>query len=419
MINKRLATACVAAMILVALFAILPAAADRPGSAVADRANGTNAPTPTATPSQPGQWQFIQPMPTPVMLAPGAFANGKFFLISGEGIGGELTGVVQIYDPETDSWSIGPHDKPTNVINTCAGVIGNHIYVPAGQTGNDSSGTDRLEVLDATTLTWSTVTTDPVPTAMWGQTCGVVGGKLYIAGGSTTGRASPAAYVYDPAAPAGSRWTALPPMNIARTYAGGVAIGDRFYVAGGLGTGGISDEKDSVEVYDPATNTWTLFTNPMSLARGGPGAYLLNGTLLLVCGGGWTQPYNTCESYDTLQGTTGTWNSTAAYLNQARRSFAYASDETDNALYAAGGWAGRCLTSAERFVTAATPTPTPTGSATPTSTPSPTPTAATSVELTTFEGSGTTEQLWPQVVLWLTPAVVILSLGWLVLRKRT
>ncbi len=328
-------------------------------------------PTPTNTPPS-GVWQSIAPVPTAVSRPAGAFANGKFFVISGEQSDGTRPGTVQIFDPVAGTWSIGPNNKPTGVSNTCAAVIGNDIYVPAGYDG--ASGVTSLDVLDATALTWSTITTDPVPQPLFALTCGEVNGKLYIAGGSTTGVGGTQAYVYDPAAPAGTRWSAIASLNVARAYPGGVGIGGKFYVAGGWGSS-TSDQKNSVEVYDPATNAWTLFANNMSVARGGPGAHA-SGILLIVCAGGWTQYYNTCESYDTTQGTTGTWSAFPAMIT-GRRTYAYASSSTT--LYAGAGYAGAFLTAAEKIESAQpTPTPTSTPTETPTETPLPpteTPTA--------------------------------------------
>ncbi|MER3469372.1 MAG: hypothetical protein C4314_05425, partial [Thermoflexus sp.] len=296
-------------------------------------------PTPTNTPPA-GQWTPIAPVLTPVSRPAGAFANGKFYVISGEESTGQRPGTVQIFDPVAGTWSLGPQAKPVGVSNVCAAAIGNLIYVPAGYNG--TSGITNLDVLDASTNTWSTVTSDPVPAPLFAHTCAATGGKLYVAGGSTTGVGGTQAYVYDPAAPAGSRWSAIAPLNVARAYPGGTAIAGKVYVAGGWGTG-TADQKNTVEVYDPATNTWTVLSATMSQARGGPGAYNA-GDLLVVCAGGWTQYYTSCEAYNVVTG--GTWSAFPTMVT-GRRTFAYAWG--GGALYAASGFAGSFLSQAEKF----------------------------------------------------------------------
>jgi len=356
---------------------------------------GTATPTPTGTPPTPtptntppaGQWTPIAPVLTPVSRPAGAFANGKFYVISGEESTGQRPGTVQIFDPVAGTWSLGPQAKPVGVSNVCAAAIGNLIYVPAGYNG--TSGITNLDVLDASTNTWSTVTSDPVPAPLFAHTCAATGGKLYVAGGSTTGVGGTQAYVYDPAAPAGSRWSAIAPLNVARAYPGGTAIAGKVYVAGGWGTD-TADQKNTVEVYDPATNTWTVLSATMSQARGGPGAYNA-GDLLVVCAGGWTQYYTSCEAYNVVTG--GTWSAFPTMVT-GRRTFAYAWG--GGALYAASGFAGSFLSQAEKF-TGVTP--------------------PTSVELAKLEGqaSHSSELIWP--LLAVGAALLALSF-WLHRRTR-
>jgi hypothetical protein len=335
----------------------------------------TTGPSPTSTPTSPpsGAWTPIAPVMTAVSRPAGAYANGKFYVLSGEESTGTRPGTVQIFDPGAGTWSLGGQAKPVGVSNVCAAAIGNMIYVPAGYNG--TSGVTNLDVLDATTNTWTTVATDPVPDALFAHTCAAVGGKLYVAGGSNAGTAGTSAYVYDPNAAAGSRWSAIGSLNTARAYAGGVAIAGYVYVAGGLGTGGTADQKNTVEQYNPATNTWTELTATMAQARGGPGAYN-GGNYLVVCAGGWTQYYTTCESYNVHTG--GSW-STFPTMVTGRRTFAYGWG--GNTFFAASGFAGSFLTQAERLGSVAPPT---------------------SVELAGFEGQATSD---------LSPVWLLLAVG--------
>jgi N-acetylneuraminic acid mutarotase len=82
------------------------------------------------------------------------------------------------------------------------------------------------------------------------------GSRIFVAGGQTAG--GPVAnslYIYDPSAPAGSRWTSGAPLATARAYAAAALIDGNIYVAGGWtgGTGYVA----SVEVYNIGGNSWS------------------------------------------------------------------------------------------------------------------------------------------------------------------
>jgi N-acetylneuraminic acid mutarotase len=279
-------------------------------------------------------WEPLPPIHTAMRRGAAVYAADKLFVIEGQESSYSSTGLVHIYDPATGLWSNVVDAKPTPAYNICASAIGDQIYV-AGGTPNAGSYADVLDVLDAVSLEWSTVTTDPLPAATYGHACGVVGGKLYLAGGSVGMATTAAAYAYDPAAPAGSRWSSLAPLNTARIFAASAVVDGRLYVAGGMAAGG-GPQLTSVEVYDPAMNTWTTLDRGLTEPRAYVSATAA-GARLVVCGGGVSTAIGTCEAYNTRLGVHGSFVGFAP-MRDRRAAFAMASDGRH--LYAAGGTSG-------------------------------------------------------------------------------
>ena len=77
----------------------------------------------------------------------------------------------------------------------------------------------------------------------------VIDGRIFVAGGAGGGMIGNELEVYDPAA---NQWSTLAPMGCARNHMGGGLIGGRLYVAGGR-----PGNQTCLEEYDPALNAWT------------------------------------------------------------------------------------------------------------------------------------------------------------------
>ncbi len=290
-------------------------------------------------------WESIDAISSTGRSRPATAAvDGKIYLF-----GGEISGTpnraatVEMFDPAAGAWVDMAGLMPTPASNICAVAIGDDIYIPGGL---DTAGVllDTLQVYNTTSDTWQTIATDPLPEGKIGAGCAAVDGKLYVYGGlTTTTTYSNSAHVYDPAAAAGSRWTALPNMATTRGYLAGTAVNGKVYAVGGRD--GVTVNFNHVEAFDPADGLWHTVT-AMSTARGGPGA-MVAGDVLIACGGGWTTYLNTCEAYDTSQGYAGAWETLSTTMIQARRTYGYAS--LPEAVYAVAGFNGAFLTTAERM----------------------------------------------------------------------
>lgn len=96
----------------------------------------------------------------------------------------------------------------------------------------------------------------PMLTPRMSAAVGVLGGKIYVAGGQTSGIVtSNALEVYDPVT---DTWSTLAPMPAPREALGGGAFFGRFCVFGGrtASAGPTGNAFPETWCYDPKTNAW-------------------------------------------------------------------------------------------------------------------------------------------------------------------
>jgi N-acetylneuraminic acid mutarotase len=165
--------------------------------------------------------------------------NGKLYLFGG--IGGGSEGTVQIFDPFTQSWTLGAN----------------------------------------------------VPFATGSASTALIGGKVYLAGGIVGSTTTSAAAVYNPAT---NTWASIAPMPLGRNHAASATDGQRLFIFGGRGPGSgdgnvVAEGFDDVQIYDPATDEWVSSADPGSAIaplpqkRGGMGKAAFFGGEFYVIGG--------------------------------------------------------------------------------------------------------------------------------------
>lgn len=119
-------------------------------------------------------------MPTPRTFVAGAVVDGKLYVIGGQSQAFAESGIVEVYDPATDTWSSGSA-MPTPRQLLSAGVLNGKIYVAGGQTATNNA-LDTVEVYDPSTDSWTSSTS--MLTARNGLATAVVGSTLYAIGGA-------------------------------------------------------------------------------------------------------------------------------------------------------------------------------------------------------------------------------------------
>ena len=291
------------------------------------------------TPELADPWVTVPPCPEGVSRPAGAVVSGKFYVIGGESTGGARFGYVQTYDPATGMWDNTNATMPTPASNICAAVYGTDIYIPGGY---DGTYLTDLQVYHTTTDTWETIATDPLPYGPSGGACASYGGKIYVFGGNDAGIYQDAAYVYDPVAAPGGRWSPIASLPVAGGYGAAVPALNGIFYGGFIDSG--SADRAEIYWYDPMLNSWTTYPS-LNTPRAGARLWTYEGKLA-VGGGGWGTYLSSVEEYDLSTGLGGVW-SPGNPLNVGRRTFAAAQDNLNSVLYAGAGWAGGFLTDVE------------------------------------------------------------------------
>ena len=218
--------------------------------------------------------------------------DGKLYLIGGLHDGSD--GKVQIYDPDTSSWSLGA-DMPGPGGSVSTALIGGLIYAAGGVEGTFT--TNQCAVYDPVLDQWTSLSA--MPDGRNHAAATTDGSKLWIFGGRTGGNfvqnGFPDVFVYDPQTDSwdwsGAPGSTLVPMPIGRGGMGKAVWKDgEFYVFGGEtlnGPGALPVVKvyDRVDVYDPVAGTWRL-DRKMSHPRHGVFPVLYEGLIYLAGGGG-------------------------------------------------------------------------------------------------------------------------------------
>jgi N-acetylneuraminic acid mutarotase len=206
------------------------------------------------------RWATAAPQPGKYYEGNGAAViKGRIYIAGGfhpNNEGGWASSALSMYDPDGDAW-VGKRSMPSGGMLGVSGVIGDQLYVLTGcLLGPNCNGDPPLAFYryDPTTDQWATLPNPPRP--HHSGMAGVIGGKLYVAGGEDGTQSHGQLDVYDPAA---NRWTTKASMPRERFDAVGVALGGKLYVIGGF----VSDPDGTTwpvrttAVYDPTTDTWT------------------------------------------------------------------------------------------------------------------------------------------------------------------
>jgi len=235
--------------------------------------------------AQEDSWDRKADIPTARCFASSCEINGKIYVIGGGKTIYSRLDIMEIYDPATDTWDTTKTDMPTARAELCVAAVNGKIYAIGGtQSHMGTTIFGVVEEYDPETDSWDT-NKQPMPTARKGIACGVINNKIYVAGGTANSDYTPSKIleVYDPAT---DTWTSKANMIAARYYPEGAVLIDTFYVSGGLvaspWTGQIALQK-----YDATTDIWEAGTS-LNFGRVGHTTNGINGKIYAI--GGDKQP---------------------------------------------------------------------------------------------------------------------------------
>jgi hypothetical protein len=213
------------------------------------------------------RWSRVRAMPLGLNHAAAVAYAGRLYVVGGYAAAGGLSGEVRAllrYDPRTDRWQ-RLASAPTARAALAAGVIGHRLYVAGG--ARSGAPLRTLEVFDLDTGRWRRGPDMAVAREHLAGT--VAGGAFYVLGGRAAGRGN--FTVAERFVPARGRWERLPDLRKARGGIAAAPVGGEVVVFGGEEAAGTIRP---VERYDPARRRWTALPGMRTPRHGLGGASL-------------------------------------------------------------------------------------------------------------------------------------------------
>jgi N-acetylneuraminic acid mutarotase len=211
--------------------------------------------------------------------------DGRVFLVGGIQEGA-VTGATFLYSPKDNTWSPGPSLATPRALPSVTLLENGSVLVSGGMGGPDGyAGIASAELFDPTGNSWSPAG-EMSTTRLLPVTVRLADGRVISAGGADSNYGDAAALssadIYDPAT---NTWTTAASMSVGRILPVGGVLSDGTVVVAGGGSlpGGVTVMESSSERYDPVRNVWTA-AGSMSTPRYGAAAAAI-GETLFVAGG--------------------------------------------------------------------------------------------------------------------------------------
>lgn len=228
------------------------------------------------------------PRPFPGSGSSAESINGKLYLVGGAG---PSAGKLQVYDPVSNQWSLGPN-LPWLGNSVCTAVINGKLYAAGGIVG--ATTVDNMAVFDPAINQWAPLPPMPFHTGRNHASAGTDGQRLWIFGGygfgnGDSGQFAPAFDTVQSWDPQTGAWKSssagmLPPLPVPRAGAGRALFWQgRFYIFGGESTllpGGVTPR---VDAFDPVEQAWHADA-PLPTPRHGQAIAIFEGRIFVVGG---------------------------------------------------------------------------------------------------------------------------------------
>ncbi len=316
--NRRLPLIALGAVVvLLAALAVV-------GVVVFGKSNtATTAGPPPVTPVVPASaWRTLRPDPTPRQQVATTVADGTVWVIGGI-TQGAASNLMEGYDPAIDTWKTGI-PLPVGLSHEMAVTYRGEIIVLGGweAQGGNLTAVSSNKVYSQRGGGW--VELPPMLSPHVAAGAVVVGDQIIVSGGQADGKLNPTTEVFD-----GTRWKKVADLPSPREHLAMTTDGTFAYVAGGRD---LSSDKNSaaLERYDPKTDSWAALA-PLPAPRGGLGAAVADGRLVVAGGEEPTAVDNSVFAYDIASNT---WSDLPP-MPTARHGLAVAA--VDKTVFAIGG----------------------------------------------------------------------------------
>ena len=181
-------------------------------------------------------WSYGPSMPTARFYTASAVINGKLYVAGGTTACPPCGNVspLEIYDPVANSWTTGA-PMPAAIGGGGGAAVDGNLYVVGGSSGSISPPqyVSQVSIYNPSNNTWTqSVSSMPAPNT--GAAVVVANGLIYDIGGNNGQGLLNAVQSYNPIT---DTWTSLTPLDTARGAASAGVIGGVIYLAGGSEAG--------------------------------------------------------------------------------------------------------------------------------------------------------------------------------------
>ena len=246
-------------------------------------------------------WVARQPMLLPRRDFATATLDGRIYIIGGGdvttgGVPAPPTTTVEVYDPETDSWTFAT-PMLRAVTNHVAVALNGKIYVIGGEE-EFLPMSNTVQEYDPTTELWTL--RGAMPTARESAAAAAFDGRVFVIGGTSGGMDIATVEAYDPAT---DSWASLAPLSEPRRDLAAEVVGGELFALGGYTGTYVLDAgyRRAVEVYDPVDDVW-LTTGDMPIPRADFASAVVATDLIVAGGGNWARGLNDVTSLDAVSG---------------------------------------------------------------------------------------------------------------------
>lgn len=323
------------------------------------------------------------------MDSPVVSYNNRIYCLGGYTWDG-LRGSVEIFDPQSNTWSYGTPNFSLPEYPIHAAVVGAHAYIMSDSVSTPGRLLFDYDLLANTWTNHQLPDSQPYVPDLWAPGMAALDGALYVIGGATTpvpGN-STAVFRYDPAL---ASWEQVASLHRSRSFFATWVYNGMIYVGGGnSGHHGIIE----TEFYDPGADTWIednaefpFLPQPIW----GAADAVSGDRLYIACGVVADEVSNACYCYDFP---TRQWHQSSSALEAV---FRVDGDFHDDTLYIVGGspegfysqrFMQKGMDCGVHYLTPS-PTRTPTRTSTPLATQTLTPLATNSPTPTQTPGTAT------------------------------
>jgi N-acetylneuraminic acid mutarotase len=209
----------------------------------------------------------------------------KFYLIGGRGIND-----VNIFDPETNTWTSGA--KPPVELNHFQAVVyKDEVYLLGAMTGRypHEQPVANIYIYSPKTDTWRIG--DEIPADRRRGSGGVVvyKDKFYMVTGILDGHWTGNVTWFDEYDPKTGKWTKLADAPLARDHVRAAVIKDKLYLIGGMQSNtmerkGLANLIDGVDVYDFKKRQWSTASAKLPTLRAGNTLIAIKNELFVIAG---------------------------------------------------------------------------------------------------------------------------------------